>query len=387
MSRTIRGTERQVSPPEIRFFRDRQGRNIAYSRLGEGPLVICPAWWVSHVEKDWSHVRFRDFFTRLGEGLTLVRYDRPGVGLSDASLGTPSLESEAALLADLIAELGAERYSFLAMSCGAPTAIVEAVRRPAAVERICFYGAYAQGQAICPAEVQNAVISAVKAHWGMGSRAIADIFFPDADRETLDGFARQQRESASVEAAAELLCLTYAMDARALLPQVQAESLILHRRQDRAIPFAAARELAAGIRGARLVTLEGRAHPPWLGGGEIARLANAFLRGHEVAAEAGRGEPFDTCRLDDDNRCLVIEGEEVGLTPLEFALMRELTAAPKRVVTRDELLERVWRQPFEGSNRIDSLVRGLRRKLGPYAASVETVIGHGYRFIGWTKQG
>ena len=134
-----------MSLPEIRFFRDRQGRNIAYSRLGEGPLVICPAWWVSHVEKDWSHARFRDFFTRLGEGLTLVRYDRPGVGLSDASLGTPSLEREAALLADLIAELGAERYSFLAMSCGAPTAIVEAVRRPAAGERICFYGAYAQG--------------------------------------------------------------------------------------------------------------------------------------------------------------------------------------------------------------------------------------------------
>lgn len=378
--------ERQVSLPEIRFFRDRQGQNIAYSRLGEGPLVICPAWWVSHVEKDWSHARFRDFFVRLGEGLTLVRYDRPGVGLSDSPLGSPSLESEADLLADLVAELGAERYGLFAMSCGAPTAIVEAVRNPAGVERICFYGAYAQGQAICEPAVQNAVLSAVTAHWGMGSRAVADIFFPDADRETLNGFARQQRESASVEAAAELLRLTYNMDARPLLPQVRAETLIIHRRQDRAIPFEAARDLAAGIRGARLVTFEGRAHPPWLEGDEIARLANAFLCGREAPADAGREEGPGGCRLDGDNRCLVIEGEEVGLTPLEFALMRELAAAPSRVVTRDELLERVWKQPFEGSNRIDSLVRGLRRKLGPYAASVETVIGHGYRFAGWTRQ-
>lgn len=378
--------EGNVPAPDIRFFRDRQGHNVAYARHGDGPVVICPAWWVSHVEQDWTHPAFRSFFSRLGDGLTLVRYDRPGVGLSDRDVPARSQADEVDLLDDLVGELGVPGYGFFAMSCGAPVALTHAARHPDRVDRICLYGAYAEGRAICAPEVQNAILAVVKAHWGLGSRAMADVFLPDASRELIDIFARYQRDAASVDVAVQLLELTYAMDARDVLGQVAAETLILHRRGDRAIPYESARTLAADINGARLVTLEGRTHPAWVDGDEIARMANNFLRGLDTAVAETPCAPADACRLDHANRCLIAGGDRIDLTPLQFAVLVELTAAENQVVTRDRLLENVWKQPFEGSNRIDSLIRGLRRKLGDYAPAIETVTGHGYRFRGWTKQ-
>ena len=92
--------------PGIHFLRDRQGHSVAYAVHGEGPLVICPVWWVSHVEKDWGHEPFRLFYERLGRGMRVVRYDRPGVGLSDRDVPSRTLADEVALLDDLARELG-----------------------------------------------------------------------------------------------------------------------------------------------------------------------------------------------------------------------------------------------------------------------------------------
>ena len=65
----------------IRFF-PVGGRRVAYGVSGEGPPLVAAAWWVSHLEHDWEDQRFRRFFEALGDGYRLVRYDRPGVGLS-----------------------------------------------------------------------------------------------------------------------------------------------------------------------------------------------------------------------------------------------------------------------------------------------------------------
>ncbi len=49
-------------------------------------------------------------------------------------------------------------------------------------------------------------------------------------------------------------------------------------------------------------------------------------------------------------------------------------------MTRDELLQEVWKQPFGGSNVVDVVVRSLRRKLGANAGVIGTVKGHGYQY-------
>jgi hypothetical protein len=74
------------------------------------------------------------------------------------------------------------------------------------------------------------------------------------------------------------------------------------------------------------------------------------------------------------------DGGRFNLTKLEFELMSYLSQRPGSVVTRDELLREVWKQPFGGSNVVDVVVRGLRRKLGGNAWVIGTVKGHGYQY-------
>ena len=131
--------------PEIRFLRDGAGRSIAYAVSGSGPVVICPPWWISHLRRDWEDPAFRTFFTRLGEGLTLVRYDRAGVGLSDRGTIASSLDEEVTLLDTVATQIGADRYGLFAMSCGGPIAIRHAADHPEKVARMVFYGSFIDG--------------------------------------------------------------------------------------------------------------------------------------------------------------------------------------------------------------------------------------------------
>ena len=96
-----------------------------------------------------------------------------------------------------------------------------------------------------------------------------------------------------------------------------------------------------------------------------------------VAAELGVA---DHGLLDRAARELVLDGSRIGLTPLEFGVMALLESRPGEAVSRDELLRQVWGHGHDGgSNVVDAVVRGLRRKCGDQAAILETVRGVGYR--------
>ncbi|MGZ4320136.1 MAG: response regulator transcription factor [Gaiellaceae bacterium] len=74
-----------------------------------------------------------------------------------------------------------------------------------------------------------------------------------------------------------------------------------------------------------------------------------------------------------------VDGEEVQLAPKEFDLLWELLDHRGLVLTRDQLLERVWGYTFAGDTRtVDVHVRQVRRKLGE-ASPIVTVWGVGYK--------
>src|SRR5580704_9107806 len=89
----------------IGFF-DFEGRKVAYSLVGEGPVLVFPPWWISHIELEWQQPGFRSFFSELVETHTVLRYDRLGVGLSDRRREPhhTSLDSELAVLHALLDE-------------------------------------------------------------------------------------------------------------------------------------------------------------------------------------------------------------------------------------------------------------------------------------------
>jgi pimeloyl-ACP methyl ester carboxylesterase/DNA-binding CsgD family transcriptional regulator len=272
---------------EIRFLRFGGGR-VAYAVSGDGAPLVAPAWWVSHLELDWQEGPFRSFWESVGEGRALVRYDGPGVGMSDREVRAEelTLESEVALLSVVLDELGLERVTLLGGSSGGCAAVVFAARFPERVDRLLLYGAYAHGPSIASAAVREAIVATVRSHWGLGSRVLADIFLGEVDSVQQERFARYQRAAASAEAAAALLEMVYRNDVRAELEQVRMPTVVVHRRGDRAIPYEQGRALAAGIPGATLIPLEGSAHLPWAGdAGSVARALRSFL---SPGAEAGR---------------------------------------------------------------------------------------------------
>jgi pimeloyl-ACP methyl ester carboxylesterase len=368
----------------VRFIRDTNGARIAYAVVGEGPLVLCPAWWVSHVERDWEHPGFRSFFSRLADGFRVVRYDRPGTGLSDRDVPSRTQACEVQLLAMLADALGDSQFSIFAVSCAGPVALTYAAEHPDRIRRLCLYGSFATGSDAATPELRDALADLVTAHWGLGSTALSAIFMPDASAREIEIFSRNQFDWASGPKAAELLRLACAMNAVDVLARVQAETLIIHRREDRLMPFEAGRRLAAGLPQARFMTLEGKAHPPWVDGRAIADIVHSFLAGEDPLAAAPL--PATGCRLDEDRRELVLDGRHEPTTRLEYGVMLALIRASGRVVTRDEMLAEIWNTPFTGSNKVEAVVRSLRKKLGLLAPSIETVTGHGYRFAGWKRK-
>jgi two-component system alkaline phosphatase synthesis response regulator PhoP len=88
--------------------------------------------------------------------------------------------------------------------------------------------------------------------------------------------------------------------------------------------------------------------------------------------------------LDPASHDVTVRGEPVTLTPLEFGLLRMLMSAPGRVLTREQLSDRLGEAGFTGLERtLNVHVRNLRAKVERDPASpqhVETVFGVGYRF-------
>jgi Transcriptional regulatory protein, C terminal len=96
--------------------------------------------------------------------------------------------------------------------------------------------------------------------------------------------------------------------------------------------------------------------------------------GRELRAADDAG-PLDAAR-----RQLVLDGERVDLTTLEWELLQYLHERAGEAVRRESLLADVWGYDWAGgSNVVDVAIRGLRRKLGDRAGALETVRGVGYR--------
>jgi len=99
---------------------------------------------------------------------------------------------------------------------------------------------------------------------------------------------------------------------------------------------------------------------------EQKRPSGGLLQHGDLSLDAGRRE----CRVGD---------QEIRLAPKEFDLLWELLDHRGLVLTRDQLLERVWGYTFAGDTRtVDVHVRQLRRKLGD-ASPIVTVWGIGYK--------
>jgi DNA-binding response OmpR family regulator len=119
---------------------------------------------------------------------------------------------------------------------------------------------------------------------------------------------------------------------------------------------------------------------------ELTVRVKAILRRVERITSPPSTDPIEHAGLSVDpaKRKVSVDGEEVQLTPLEFEILLALAREPGVVLSREQLMDRVWGyRDYAGGRVVDSHVARIRRKLGEDGAEprfVRTVHGVGYAF-------
>jgi pimeloyl-ACP methyl ester carboxylesterase len=262
---------------QIKFCGTGAGTKIAFAVQGSGPVMVLGPSHVSDVERDVEEPAMRSFYDRLAARFTLVRYDHSGVGSSDRARQDFSLERELVELTAVIERVADGPVVLMGGSFGAPVVTAFAARHPDRVSQLILYGSFAVGSQLAPPPVKRAIVDLVRAHWRLAAQTLTTLLAPDVGAEAAQRLTRRLCAAADAPIAAELLSLMYEMDVRELAPLVRAPTLVIHRRNDRAVPLDAGRDLAARIPGAMMVTLEGRVHLPWFEDDNVLDTAFEFL--------------------------------------------------------------------------------------------------------------
>ncbi|MET0297085.1 MAG: alpha/beta fold hydrolase [Microbacterium sp.] len=285
---------------DIRFARSADGVGIAYAVHGSGPPLLIDACWLSHLQFDWESPVWRHYLTELGKIVTVIRYDERGHGLSDRGVTDHSLEARLADLEAVVADAGLDRFALMAMAQGGPVAIEYAARHPERLTRLIFYGSYAGAQAAASAEeleLLAAFEALIRVGWARPTsefrRVFSSMMIPGGTEEQMQWLDDLQARACDTETAVISRSQRNATDSTWRLPELDLPTLVIHSRGDQMNPFHHARELAVGIRGARLVALDSNNHivlasePAWQA---FLREIADFVAPDDVAAPESAGE-------------------------------------------------------------------------------------------------
>lgn len=253
---------------EIRYCRSSDGTRIAYAVSGKGPPLVRSAHWMSHLQFEWESPVWRHWIDAFSRDHRLVRYDERGNGLSEWGAEDLSLEAMVSDLESVADATDLIRFPLLGVSQSCAVSVAFAVRHPERVSRLVLYGGYAQGwrkrRNRHEIETHDAMTTLIREGWANENPAFrqlfTEMFIPGASRAHMAWFNDLQKATASPVNAARLHNAFGDVDVSGILAEVKAPTLVLHARNDAAVPFEQGKALAAGIPGARFVDLNSANH-------------------------------------------------------------------------------------------------------------------------------
>jgi DNA-binding SARP family transcriptional activator/pimeloyl-ACP methyl ester carboxylesterase len=261
----------QVARPAVRYARSRCGF-VAYTVFGQGPrtLVVAPGF-VGQIEIALEYRPFREAVEALANRFRVVLFDRGGVGLSERLGAIPTPEAMAGDVMAILDDARVGKAWLFGSSEGGLGAMRLAMDHPARVDGLCLFGALARGSAApdypwaLPPAAYDVWLRRLVEGWG-GPAGIETFAPSQKDNPALRAWwARIVRHAASPGALQTILAGLRDADLRADLPRIAVPTLVMHRRGDRAVRFAAGEHLARSIAGATWCPLEGDDHFWWCG--------------------------------------------------------------------------------------------------------------------------
>lgn len=220
---------------------------------------------------------------------------------------------------------------------------------------------------------QIAVRTDFAAKWGTDGSIAVDLFAPSKadDPEFRAWHTRYERASASSDSLRDLLIQMLDMDVTEVLADVSAPVLVIHRRDDRAMPVEYGRELAELLPDATLLEVDGVDHYCYLGDVdawmvEVERWVTGEVKERPIERAPGGAHVVTLGRF-----AVVAGGTEIGTSEWGSrrarTLLKRLVAARGWPVTRDELIELLWPDEVDVDRlgaRLSVQLSAVRRVLG-----------------------
>lgn len=285
-----------VQPPPIRYALSGQV-HIAYAVVGESDrdLVLVPGF-VSHLDLEWENPRMASFIRGLASFNRVILFDKRGTGLSDRSVGVPTLEQRMDDVRAVMDAVGSERAVVMGVSEGAPLSLLFAATHPDRTQALVLHGGMARSTHAPdypwapPAEglVEAATELLVPT---MNTGDDIEIWAPSLadDPRAKEWLGRYRRAGISPDGLTALFNMFLDIDVRGVLPTLRVPTLVLHRHGDRVVNWRAGRWLAEQIADARFVDLPGQDHFPWAGDTDaVIEEIREFLTGVRVPAKPDR---------------------------------------------------------------------------------------------------
>jgi len=316
--------------PRIQYAQTADGVSIAFWALGEGmAFVEMPTIPVSHIQMEWQFPEWRRWYESLARARMVVRYDCRGAGLSDRDVSDFSLDAYALDLEAVVDRLGLERFALVCPIHSGPVGIAYAARHPERVSHLILWHSWAVTRDAASPQLR-ALAQMRDTDWHVYSEAVAHTLLGWSEGEPAHRYAALMRECISQETMKTALAATAGFDVSAILPQVKAPTLVLHRRQLSWLSVDVARGLASRIPNARLALLEGESGAIFLGDtGAVLRANSEFMGEGEEAPvwdEPPAAGAVHTILFTD------VEGSTALTQRLGDAKAREVLRAHERIV-------------------------------------------------------
>ncbi|MCW2660413.1 MAG: lipJ [Mycobacterium sp.] len=262
--------------------------SLAYQVFGDGPVeLVVVGPFVSHIELAWTLPQFKAFVEQLATFCRVLLFDKAGIGLSDPVPKVRTLDDRVAEIEAVMDAVGFGQAVVSGLSDGGPASMMFAAARPERVRALILCGTYSfhpgrwDDMDRDPGELRARFLSelgedytpsieqlarwleagrAVRSGWGSG--AAASISAPSV--RSIRQLAMLERMSASPGMARASFEAAFLTDVRPILPTITAPTLVIHAREDPAVPVQGGRYLANHIPGARYLEVEGTDHAPFL---------------------------------------------------------------------------------------------------------------------------
>jgi class 3 adenylate cyclase len=251
--------------------------HIAYQVLGSGPAEMVHVLpFATPVEVGWELPQIARWWARIGSFSRSIIFDQRGVGSSDRPDPPPTVDEQVEDLQAVVDAVGAERFVLAAYSQASPAGIAYAARNPDRVTRLVLYAAtarvmhapdYPEGRTIPQAREWVAGLSS---GWGNGGTLDQNQPSVAGDTAIREWMARAERTLGSPAMAVKMAQALGAADVREEAKSLQMPTLVLHRRDDPAIPVAQGRWLAENVANTRWIELEGADHALYFGDTSLA---------------------------------------------------------------------------------------------------------------------